>query len=56
MVLVAQALPAVAALDFDACGRGEVEVPEEARRVVAFMRVWCLVSRRPPFLSLRQFA
>ena len=57
MVLAAQALPAVAALDFGACGRGEVEVPEEVRRVVAFMRIWCLVSRSPSLsLFLRPFA
>ena len=56
VVLVAQALPAVAALDWDDCCWGRAEVPEEARRVVAFLQIWCLVSRRPPFLSLRQFA
>ena len=50
VLLVAEALPAVAALDFDDCAEGRAEVPEEARRVVAFMRIWCLVGR-PPFLS-----
>ena len=42
VLLVAQALPAVARLDPQACCFGEVEVPEAARRMVAFMRVWCL--------------
>ena len=47
LVLVAQALSAVAALDWDDCSQYRAEVPEEARRVGAFMRVWCLVSRSP---------
>ena len=46
VLLVAQALPAVARLDPKHSGPqgcfGEVEVPEAARRMVAFMRVWCL--------------
>ena len=53
VLLVAQALPAVAELDFRTCWSGDAEVPEKARRVVAFMRVWCLVSRCPPFSLAR---
>ena len=42
VLLVAQSLAEVAALDFQACAQGRAVVPEAVRRMVAFMRV------RPP--------
>lgn len=40
-----QGLPDVRQLPAQACMRREVKVPESVRGVVAFFRVWCLVSR-----------
>jgi hypothetical protein len=43
VILVAQAMPELAAVDFHACSRGEVEIPAVCRRNIAFLRAWCLV-------------
>ena len=45
VVLVAQSLREVAALDLYTCQLGWAVVPAAVGRVVAFRRVWCLVSR-----------
>ena len=54
LLVVAQALPEVARLDYGACVEGTAEVPASARAAVAFFRVWCLVrpppAHRPPSL------
>ena len=49
VLLVAQALPAVAELNFADCYLGKATVPESVRRMVAFMRVWCLGESLPRF-------
>ena len=43
VVLVAQSLPELATLDFQACAIRDVTIPESVHHTVAFMRVWCLV-------------
>ena len=45
VVLVAQSLREVATLNLHACATGNATVPAAVGRVVAFRRVWCLVSR-----------
>ena len=49
VLLVAQSLAEVAALDFQACVRGVTVVPEAVRRMVAFMRVRSRGRRRRSF-------
>ena len=43
VILVAEAMPELAALDFVECATGKVAIPVECHGKVAFMRVWCLV-------------
>ena len=53
VLLVAQSLAEVAALDWQACYRGEAVVPEAVRRMVAFMRVRSWGRRRRSFPRAR---
>ena len=53
VLLVAQSLAEVAALEIQACMRGETVVPEAVRRMVAFMRVRPLRRRRRSFPRAR---
>ena len=48
VILVAQAMPELAALDFQECALRRVAIPAACRSNVAFMRVWCLVRRKRP--------
>ena len=44
VILVAQAMPELAALDFQECVRKGVSlIPDQCRGTIAFLRVWCLV-------------
>ena len=43
VILVAEAMPELAALDFGDCTVGRVAIPVECHGKIAFMRVWCLV-------------
>ena len=44
VILVAEAMPELAALDFQECGKHGVSlIPVECHGKIAFMRVWCLV-------------
>ena len=44
VILVAEAMPELAALDFDECVEHGVSlIPAECHGKIAFMRVWCLV-------------
>ena len=44
VILVAEAMPELAALDAQDCVKGKVAIPVECHGKIAFMRVWCLVS------------
>eukprot|EP01052_Picozoa_sp_SAG31_P011628 SAG31_NODE_662_length_13028_cov_3.364529_4_plen_179_part_00 len=44
VILVAQAMPELAALDFREClKKGVSLIPDQCRGTIAFLRVWCLV-------------
>ena len=44
VILVAEAMPELAALDFQECVKHGVSfIPAECHGKIAFMRVWCLV-------------
>ena len=44
VILVAQAMPELAALDFQECvNKGVSLIPDRCRGTTAYLRVWCLV-------------
>ena len=53
VLLVAQSLAEVAALDYQDCSQGRAVVPEAVRRMVAFMRVRSRGRRRRSFPRAR---
>ena len=56
VILVAQAMPELAALDFQECvDNGVSFIPDQCRGTIAFLRVWCLVRFSICIFSLSQF-
>ena len=44
VILVAQAMPEMAALDYGECWpKGVSLIPDQCRGTIAFLRAWCLV-------------